>query len=91
MEEVICEEFQRVRDGRKLVGFRGWLTLDSRLIHKKWNPPSYNTLKLNVDTRWDWGITLSMILYRNVEGEIIGLWYNNFNYPFAIATKLMVI
>ena len=56
-----------------------------------WSPPPCGTLKFNVDARWVGGFASMAVLVRNSEGEVLGLWYDNYDCASSISAKLLAI
>ena len=55
------------------------------------NPPPYNVIKLSVGVAWAWGKASMAILTRNSKGDVIGMWYNNYECALVMAVELLVI
>ena len=81
------------KDQAKVLGerFYGHYISYLGLTQSRWIPPIYGTLKLNVDVTWDKGkITIAMIA-GNHEGNVLGLWYNNYYFVSPLVEKLLAI
>ena len=48
------------------------------LNHSRWNPPSYDVIKLNVDVAWGKGQVSLAILARSYDVKVLGLRYDNY-------------
>ena len=56
-----------------------------------WNPPLFNMIKLNIDAAWERDKVSVTVLVHNYEGDVVELWYNNYECAFPLAIELLII
>ena len=50
-----------------------------------------NTIKFNANAYWICEFTLIIVLARNVKGEVLGMWYENYECSLVVIAKLLSI